>query len=97
MKPIQKQIWAVYPNPFNPATKIRYKTGLTDASNTLMIFDVHGKLIRQWQINTTGGGEFVQQWDGRNQSGEEVASGVYFVALRTGQIYGSVQKILKLH
>ena len=74
-----------FPNPFNPETWIPYT--LADAAEvTVHIYDIQGALVRQLAIGQQGAGRYLSRqtaayWDGRDQSGESVASGVYFYTL----------------
>ncbi len=76
-----------YPNPFNPDTWIPYQ--LSEASTvTVKIYDVTGSLVRTVNVGHKPGGyhltrERAVYWDGRNQKGESVSSGVYFYTLIT--------------
>ncbi|MCK5407381.1 MAG: T9SS type A sorting domain-containing protein, partial [Candidatus Krumholzibacteria bacterium] len=74
-----------YPNPFNPVTTIHY--GLKEPVQvTLEIFNVAGQRVRtlvdEQQAPRAGG--FTVRWDGMNDRGDSVASGVYFYRLRAG-------------
>ncbi len=66
------------PNPFNPATTIRFSVAHEGAHVSLRVYDVAGKLVRELVNGTTPAGEHEARWDGRNASGVPVASGVYF-------------------
>ena len=76
-----------FPNPFNPETWIPY--ALADATEVkICIYDVQGALVRQLDIGQQGAGRYLSRqtaayWDGRDQSGASVASGVYFYTLET--------------
>ena len=75
-----------YPNPFNPETWIPYHLA-HDADVTLTIYDIKGVIVRQLDLGYQPAGYYTAQskaiyWDGRNESGELVASGVYFYQLR---------------
>ncbi|MEE9271374.1 MAG: CHRD domain-containing protein [Candidatus Krumholzibacteria bacterium] len=72
-----------YPNPFNPNTTIRY--ALTEPGRVrLRIYDVQGRLVRTLvdEIGSPGPGQTVV-WDGTNDSGQAVSSGIYFYRLTT--------------
>ena len=74
-----------FPNPFNPETWIPYALA-DDAAVEVRIYDVHGALVRQLDIGQQGAGRYLNRqtaayWDGRDQSGASVASGVYFYTL----------------
>lgn len=74
-----------FPNPFNPETWIPYT--LADAAVVqVRIYDVQGALVRQLDIGQQRAGRYLSRqnatyWDGRDQSGAPVASGVYFYTL----------------
>ena len=73
---------ANYPNPFNPATKISYVVPRA-GHLSLKIFNVRGELVRtliNGQVETSG----EVMWDGTNNKGSEVSSGVYFYEARLG-------------
>jgi hypothetical protein len=73
------------PNPFNAGTKISYYLG-RDAQVTLCIYNVLGKKIRTLVQEPQCEGYRSVFWDGRNQNGKEVATGVYFFVLKQGDI-----------
>jgi hypothetical protein len=71
-----------YPNPFNPATTIAFE--LPSGRNhrvSLAIYDVTGARVRTLIDGTMPGGRHTAAWDGRNQAGSPVSSGVYFYRL----------------
>ena len=74
-----------FPNPFNPETWIPY-TLADDAAVQVRIYDVHGALVRQLDIGQQRAGRYLSRqtaayWDGRDQSGASISSGVYFYTL----------------
>ena len=76
-----------YPNPFNPETWIPYQLA-ENASVTLTIYDMTGVVVRRLDLGHRLAGYYTNRgkaahWDGRNESGEPVASGVYFYQLAT--------------
>ena len=76
-----------YPNPFNPDTWIPYQ--LSEGSRvTVKIYDVSGHLVRTIEVGHKPMGYYLTHeravyWDGRNESGEQISSGVYFYTLIT--------------
>ncbi|MDH3457644.1 MAG: T9SS type A sorting domain-containing protein [Gemmatimonadota bacterium] len=69
-----------YPNPFNPTTTIRY--AIPSAQNiTLGVFDVRGRLVRSLDAGAKGAGPHQTFWDGHDDHGRPVSSGVYYVRL----------------
>ena len=74
-----------YPNPFNPETWISYQLA-TAAEVTLTIYDMNGGVVRRLAVGYQPAGIYRSRnraayWDGRNQLGESVASGLYFYTL----------------
>jgi len=87
--PKQTTLLQNYPNPFNPDTWIPFKLA-QDISVTINIYDTKGQLIRTLHLGNQRAGIYLAKekaayWDGRNQTGEEVACGVYFYTLQAGQ------------
>ncbi len=86
-----------YPNPFNPETWIPYHLA-SDAEVQLTIYDAKGALVRRLALGHQGAGYYTDRnraayWDGRNQRGDSVASGVYFYQLRT-EHFSAVRKMM---
>ena len=97
--PAETELLHNYPNPFNPETWIPYQ--LADAADvTLTIYDTQGVRVRQLDLGHQGAGYYTNRtraayWDGRNNLGEAVGSGVYFYHLRAGD-YSAIQKMVIL-
>jgi hypothetical protein len=75
------KVFALYqnvPNPFNPETVIRYDVPPGGGKVTLRVFDVSGKLVRTMVDDMESPGQKTARWDGTNERGEHVASGIYF-------------------
>ena len=84
-----------YPNPFNPETWIPYRLA-EDAEVTLTIYDASGNLVKQFDLGYQLAGSYETKaqavhWDGTNDFGEPVASGIYFYNLAVGN-YNSTRK-----
>lgn len=69
-----------YPNPFNPSTVIAFEL-LAPASVRLEIYDMLGQRVKTLFDGAASVGETVLSWDGKNNEGEAVASGIYFYRL----------------
>ena len=87
--PVETVLLPNYPNPFNPETWIPYHLA-HDAEVTLTIYDTQGAVARRLDLGHQSAGYYTDRskaayWDGRNESGESVASGVYFYQLRVGR------------
>jgi flagellar hook assembly protein FlgD len=81
-----------YPNPFNPATTIRYDVPAAGAV-TLRIYDIGGRLVRTLVNGVQSAGLKSVRWDGTNNDGLRIASGVYFCRM-TAAGFAETQKIV---
>ncbi|MCE2413619.1 T9SS type A sorting domain-containing protein [Candidatus Poribacteria bacterium] len=87
-----------YPNPFNPETWIPYQ--LADAADVSMeIYDVGGRLVRTIPIGFKPVGYYLTReraayWDGRNETGEQVSSGVYFLQFVAGDFTATQRAVI---
>lgn len=83
-----------YPNPFNPSTEISF--ALPNLSNVeLSIYNILGQNVRVLVDEQMPAGNYTVTWDGRNSSGNTVASGVYFYRVTT-QFGAETRKMLML-
>jgi flagellar hook assembly protein FlgD len=83
----------VYPNPFNPATTIRFI--LPQASDvTLDIYNAAGQKIRTLATGRMEAGEHNVRWNGLLDSGVSAASGIYFARLRAGNVFTASRMML---
>ncbi|NOZ62496.1 MAG: T9SS type A sorting domain-containing protein [Calditrichaeota bacterium] len=76
-----------YPNPFNPSTMISFNLS-RQANVKISVFDVSGKEVRVLVNEKTQPGYHHIEWDGRNNFGEKVASGVYFYRMQINEANG---------
>jgi hypothetical protein len=84
-----------YPNPFNPAATIRY--GIEQPAHvSLRIYNVSGQLVRTLvdEMQTPAPEGFVVRWDGTNNDGTSVSSGVYFCRLLAGKFMQTRKMVL---
>ena len=77
-----------FPNPFNPDTWIPYELS-DDAHVVIRIHDVSGRLVRTLDMGYRPTGFYTNKnkaayWDGKNEAGEQVSSGVYFYTIQAG-------------
>ena len=90
MRPDETQLLANYPNPFNPETWIPYHLAKsTDVQIT--IYNTSGMIVRHLELGHQSAGYYTSRsqaayWDGRNDFGERVASGLYFYQLQADTI-----------
>ncbi len=82
-----------FPNPFNPTTSIRYSLPQI-SSVKLTIFNSLGKEVRTLINTTQTAGKYERQWDGRDNNGQQVSSGVYFYTLNTEDFTDSKKMLL---
>jgi len=82
------------PNPFNPVTTICYEVGET-APVEVSIYSVQGRLVRILVNETKSSGRYESIWDGRDERGMSVGSGMYLYRLRIGDFH-SIRKMLLL-
>ncbi len=71
-----------YPNPFNPETKISYQIPKT-TKVTLIIYDLLGRKIKTLVNGMQTSGSYDVRWNGTNDSGIKVSSGIFFYQLKT--------------
>ena len=97
--PEETALLANYPNPFNPETWIPYQLA-EPAEVTLTIYDMNGQVVRRLAVGYQAAGIYRNRaraayWDGRNQLGESVASGLYFYTL-TADNFTATRRMLIL-
>ena len=99
LTPRETELLANYPNPFNPETWIPYRLA-EDTFVTLTIYDGSGHVVRTLDVGHRIASAYESRsktvhWDGRNNLGEQVASGVYFYTLIAGN-FSATRKMLIL-
>ena len=99
LTPTETELLANYPNPFNPETWMPYRLA-EDAFVTLTIYDGAGQVVRTLDVGHQIAAVYENRskaiyWDGRNEIGEQVASGVYFYHLSAGD-YSATRKMVIL-
>jgi flagellar hook assembly protein FlgD len=73
-----------YPNPFNPTTTISYTIPANGKAN-LVIYNVRGQKVKTLVNEQQNAGSYTVQWDGKDKSDNDVASGVYMMKLTTSK------------
>jgi photosystem II stability/assembly factor-like uncharacterized protein len=84
LTPLTAQLYQNSPNPFNPGTTIRYVVP-KPSEVTLRVYSASGHLVRTLVEGVQLSGLHEVRWNGTNNAGSPVASGVYFCRLRTGK------------
>ncbi|MGD9898676.1 MAG: choice-of-anchor D domain-containing protein [Calditrichaceae bacterium] len=93
--PVNFKLSQNYPNPFNPETSIRYEMP-GEGMVSVDIYDILGRRVKNIYAN-----EFKEAgyhkiiWDGSNNTGQKVASGIYFLHLKSGQYSKTIKMILQ--
>lgn len=82
-----------YPNPFNPTTEINFSIP-EDSNVNLKIFDITGKEVRALLDQNFNAGTYSATWDGKNNRGEVLPSGVYFYRIEAGNFTEAKKALL---
>ena len=87
-----------FPNPFNPETWIPYRLA-RGADVAITIYDTKGTPVRQLTLGNQEAGYYAERgkaayWDGRNEDGESVASGIYIYQFRAGDYAASRRMVI---
>jgi hypothetical protein len=93
-KPSEFTLSQSYPNPFNQTTKIEFtlaKSGFV----SLNIYDILGRKVKTLVSEHLSSGYKSVLWDGKNESGDDVASGIYFYQLKVGN-FSETKKLVLL-
>ncbi len=81
------------PNPFNPVTTVRF--GLpAEADVSIEVYDVTGRLVTVLAEGLHQPGEHEVLWSGRDRAGHEVAAGVYFYSMTSGEFEARRRMVL---
>ena len=97
--PQETALLANYPNPFNPETWIPYQLAVP-AEVSLTIYDMNGGVVRRLEVGHQPAGMYQSRsravyWDGRNDRGESVASGLYFYTLSAGNFTATRKMLIR--
>ena len=101
MKPVIPDMFTLlqnYPNPFNPDTWIPYKLS-KDANVVIRVYNANGKIVRALHLGNQVAGMYTDKeraahWDGKNERGDEVASGLYFYTLQAGKFTATKRMVI---
>ena len=97
--PSETRLLLNYPNPFNPETWIPYQLS-APSDVSISIYSVNGRLVRRLDLGHQSAGVYRSRsraayWDGRNEFGEHVASGLYFYTLTTGDFTATRKMLIR--
>jgi hypothetical protein len=82
----------IYPNPFNPTTKISFAVN-RDNLVQLNMYNIRGEKVRTLVSDRLPANSYTFEWDGKDDSGSTLASGTYFARLRIGAEVMQVRKV----
>jgi len=96
--PKEFRLFQNYPNPFNPETWIPFDLA-ADANVTIRIYDVKGQLVRQLDLSNQKAGSYLDKekaayWNGKDQLGQSVSSGIYFYMLKAGDFVATRRMVI---
>ena len=90
----QPVLWQNAPNPFNPATMIRWDLPDGGGHVDLAVFDLRGRHVRQLVTGHSAAGSHAVRWDGSDDGGQRVAAGAYVCRLSTRSGVRTIRMVL---
>jgi bacillolysin/thermolysin len=84
-----------YPNPFNPETDIYFQVP-SSGKVTVQVFDRNGRMVKELVNENLGAGQHQRHWDGRDERGNELPSGIYYCVVRGEEGFKSFRKMIML-
>ncbi len=91
--PAALRLLPAYPNPFNPHTTLSFDLPTTGPAS-LEVYDVSGRRVSRLFEGTIEAGHHEQAWDGRDDAGNDLPSGVYLALLKSGETRESTRLVL---
>jgi len=91
--PLTYKLEQNYPNPFNPETRIYFEIP-TSQEVTLVVYNILGQKVRTLVKQPIEPGRHIVNWDGRNEKGQVVPSGLYFYRIKAGDYLASKRMLL---
>ena len=93
LQPLLARRAAAWPNPFNPQTSIRFEVGGDRAVNSeVTVYDLSGRAVRHLFAGTVNPGPQSVNWNGRDDQGRHLATGVYLARVQVNE----EQQIVKM-
>lgn len=94
--PNQYQLFQNYPNPFNADTDIRYQIpdDRSPVHTTLNVYNILGQEVRTLVDEIQEPGHYIVPWNGKDRSGSEVSSGIYFYRIQAGDFTAIKRMVL---
>jgi hypothetical protein len=82
-----------FPNPFNATTRIRFETSLA-ATVRVAVYDLRGRRVRQFEEVARPAGLHETSWDGTDDKGVSLPSGMYVCEIRAGRRFDGIKMVL---
>ena len=92
--PVAFALYPSVPNPFNPQTTIAYDIPSGGADVNITVYDVAGRMVRELVNEHRAAGTWSVQWNGDDDHGQRVASGVYFYRMHAGSFVETRKMVL---
>jgi len=93
--PETHRLYAAFPNPFNAETRIQFALSNSGEVN-LSIMDLQGRFVRTLVKETVmQKGIYTYRWDGKDNNGEPLTSGIYYILFKAGT-FRTIQKVTLL-
>lgn len=89
---LETRLLNAYPNPFNPSTRISYSL-LNPGKVVIELYNMRGQKVREFQNNHEHPGYYSIIWDGKDEKGSLVSSGLYFYRMSSGK-YTEMKKLV---
>ncbi len=91
---LQTKLHGNYPNPFNPTTTISFSTNETTENTEVTIYNIKGQKVKQLVNQKLESGLHTVIWDGKDDNGKQVASGIFFYKMKSGDYQQSRKMLL---
>ncbi len=82
-----------FPNPFNPTTTVKFRLGIQSRIN-LSVYNVLGKEIKTLAEATLSAGEYTYSWDGKDNEGNSLPGGIYFIQMKAQSFRKTIKAVL---
>jgi hypothetical protein len=93
LNPRTNSLYQNYPNPFNPTTTVKFN--LTEREDvSIRVYDILGKEIKLLLEKKLAVGEYSIQWDGKDNNGNILPGGVYFIQMKAGEYLETIKSVL---
>jgi len=92
--PEKTVLYGNYPNPFNPETVIKWSVGSDQCSVSIEIFNIKGQKVKNLVDGMYSAGVHTVVWNGQDDHGRHVGSGIYFYRLKAGDFTETKKMLL---